>query len=113
MGLPHHQVFKDHLLRLIDIRNKSGKVDSETGRKLINLALFEDLNSQAEVFICGNEKTCIVILPPVTKIGEYSTADVFHGTFVREYLRLAKDLYQSGKPLNTAASIQVLQVLRS
>lgn len=107
IGPPRRQILKDHLLRCLDLRDPA---DRSEGYQTIHLSLFEDTHKQPEIFLCGNERRCLVVLPSTTgAIGEYSTAVVFTDpAIVRGYGDLTKALCAAGKPLATPADVQAL-----
>jgi hypothetical protein len=108
-GPPYHQVMKDHLRRLLKLRDPE---DREQGFKTIHLGLFSDYKRQFEVFILGNEHQASVILPSLLGVGEYNSGIVFTGRDeVEDLLRFVKDLYGWSTKVETLAEIQSLGVL--
>jgi hypothetical protein len=108
-GPPYHQVMKDHLQRLLKLRDPE---DRKHGFKTIHLGLFGDYKRQFEVFILGNEREVSVILPSLLGVGEYNSGIVFTGRDeVDDLLRFVKDLYGWSAKVETLAEIKSLRVL--
>jgi hypothetical protein len=108
MGPPRQQVLKDHLLRVLAMRSPG---DRSAGFKTIHIGLFEDDTAQAEIFLCGNEKTCLVVLPSLEGLGKYTTAMLFSNPdTVRSYLRLTRELYAAGKIIEDIGSVMGLNL---
>jgi hypothetical protein len=109
-GQPHHQVLKDHLLRLLKIRSPA---DRSLGFKTIHLGLYESAMRQFEAFILGNEQEALVLLPSFSGVSEYNSAIIFTDAEEVEGLkRFVKELYAGGKNLETTAKVEALKVLR-
>ena len=107
-GPPYHQVLKDHLRRLLQLRDPD---DRKHGFKTIHLGLYSDFGRQFEVFILGNEREASVILPSLLGVGEYNSGIVFTGRDeVDDLLRFVKDLYGWSSKVETLADIQSLTV---
>lgn len=96
LGPPTKEMY-DHVVKVIQTRPPADRVD---GEQVTFIHLFEDFELQPEVFLCGNERCCIAILPPMTSLGEYSTGYYFTATqHVDDYLRLTKELATKGREL--------------
>jgi hypothetical protein len=108
MGPPRNDFVKGHVRRLLNLRDPA---DRSEGYRTIFVGVFENDAQQPEVFLCGNERRCLALLPPMTGLGDYSTAIVFTGRdFVESYLRLTRELYQAGRKLDTLAAVDTLDV---
>ena len=110
-GIPHHKVFKEHLLRLLDIRDPK---DRSFGQKTIHLSIFKDYGKQSETFILGNEKVAMVLLPSLTGVGEYSSGILFTGLEEVEGLhRFVKEIYKLSEIIETPGKITALECLNT
>jgi pimeloyl-ACP methyl ester carboxylesterase len=114
MGPPRHQVLKEHLSKILSLRDPQ---DRTHGYQTVHLAMYHDLVAQPEVFLCGTERRCLVVLPAATgKVGEYSTGVVFtESSVVQGYHSLTKALYDAaisaGYRLETKSAVAKLNIL--
>lgn len=109
-GPPHHQMLKDHLLRLLEIRSPA---DRSQGFKTIHLGLYHGSAPQFETYIVGNEREVVVVLPSFSGVGEYNSAIIFHDPEEVEGLkRFVKQLYVGSEVVETRSKVQALSVLR-
>lgn len=110
MGPPRKKCLKEHLLKVLMQRDPR---DRSQGAQSVHLGLYPDSARQAEAFICGNEKMCLVVLPGATGgVGDYSTAAIFtDDRLVQGYSHLVKALYESGRRLETRRAVEALEVL--
>ena len=103
MGPPLREEMIDHLERVLQIRDPSSRAE---GHKTTHLAEFDALDRQPEVFLCGNEHTVVVVLPPLTGLGRYSAALIVTGLeYVNAYKDLVHELYSAGTPLEDAEAV--------
>ena len=108
IGPPRLAILKDHLLKLLQIRSPD---DLSKGYKTIHMGMFANEYLQPEIFLCGNESSVLAVLPPMTGIGEFTTAAFFTDPeLVDSYLRLTKDLYNKGRKIETVDSVKELSV---
>lgn len=97
LGPPRTQQMYDHVVSVLKTRPPSQRIG---GEQVTFIHQFDDLEAQPEVFLCGNERCCIAILPPMTALGEFSTGYYFTASqHVGDYLRLAKELCNKGTAL--------------
>jgi GntR family transcriptional regulator len=110
IGPPHHQVLKDHLLRLLEIRDPSGR---EYGVQTLCVGMVNDPVREPERFFVASERAAVVTLP------SFNTAGAFDSGLVLERSGDAQGLVQHGKALYAASqrledvdAIKQLPVLR-
>lgn len=109
MGQPRRPEVIEHLHRVLAVRDPS---DRSYGYKTTHLAVYDKPQEQWEVFLCGNERMCVAVLPSQGGIGKYSTAEVFTGPAqIRAYRHLVEQLYRLGTPLEDAAALGVLKLI--
>lgn len=105
MGPPWHKLLKDHLVEVLE------KYDKRTKLSIIN-----DFQKQPEIFICGNEKRCLVVLPSCGAwTGKYSTAVVFtEPKIVSGYQSLVESLWshRSGRSIKTIDEVNDLKIVK-
>jgi hypothetical protein len=109
-GLPHHQVLKEHLLRLLALRDP----DSRTaGKKTLYLGIVDDLHWEPERFFCASETRAVATLPSLTTAGNFDCGVVLLDP--RDAVGLVqhgKQLYPATRRLETTEAVQALLVLR-
>ena len=108
MGPLRRQQLKDHLLRVFGFRDPQ---DRTYGRQTLSVGMYTDLVRQPEVFLCGNERRCVALLPPLDGVGQYSTGRMFtQQKEVQAYRALVRDLYGRSTPLMNANAVEKLPV---
>jgi hypothetical protein len=106
-GPPWNQALKDHLLELIDLRNKT-----KHNRERIRISIV--MNKEylvSEQFVSANERRALVILPSFSEAGNFDTGMVFsQPEHVMRLIQYGEDLANLGRALKTRPSIQALPV---
>jgi hypothetical protein len=109
--LPYHQVLKDHLRRLVNLRRPE---DRNYGLKTIYIGLYRGHLRQFETFILGNERQALVILPSFLGVGEYNSGIIFTGRDEVDGLqRFVKQLYALSEIVETIDKVEALRVLKA
>ena len=109
-GLPHHSVFKEHLLNLLKIRDP---ISRNCHYQTLYIGLFSNYFYESEKFICANENKVLIVLPSINGIGWYDTALVStNKEFVKNMIRYVQELYSASEPYETIQQIKSLEVIR-
>lgn len=109
MGPPFRRVFKEHLLRLLQLRPPD---DRSLGYKTLHVGLFEKPLQQAEVFVAGNEKRALIVLPSRRGLGEYNSGLVVDDpVHARDLCNFVKQMYAAARPIEATAAIEALAAL--
>jgi hypothetical protein len=109
-GPPHHQILKDHLAKLLQLRNPN---DRSQGYKTIHLGLYANTLKQFETFILGNEREALVLLPSFTSMGNFDTGIIFSDPVEVESLkRFVQELYSASEVIETVEKIASLQTVK-
>jgi hypothetical protein len=109
MGLPFRKVLKEHLQRLLELRPPE---DRSLGFKTLHVGVFENSRQQAEVFLAGNEKRVLIVLPSRRGLGEYNTALIIEdAAYVKDMHNFVKQLYAASRPIETRQAIDELPTL--
>lgn len=109
-GPPHHQILKDHLLELLNIRNPS---DRSLGHQTLYLGLYDNTLRQFETFILGNETEVLVLLPSFTGMGQFDSGIVFSDKGEVESLkRFVQQLYSASDTIEKPAKVEALKPLK-
>jgi len=72
-GPPHHQVLRDHLLRLLELRDPA---DRSLGIKTLHLGIVEDTLTAPERFFCASEQMAAVPIPSLTSAEAFDSGVV-------------------------------------
>jgi transcriptional regulator with XRE-family HTH domain len=109
-GLPHHQVLKDHLLRLLALRDPESRAE---GRKTLYIGIVDDLLGEPERFFCASEGRAVATLPSLTTAGNFDCGVVLlDPQDAVGLVQHGKQLYPATRKLETPEAIQALSVLR-
>jgi len=111
MGAPYNQALKDHLVRVLTLRNPR---DRAHGYQTLFLGRFDNDLKESEKFICASERRALVVLPSLTSMGTFDTALVYEDeSDAQACVRFVQELYQASEPIETTQQVSALQVLRS
>lgn len=108
IGPPHHQMLKDHLLRLAEISTGPGR----DGPKSIFASMIEDLTHDAERFFVASERAAVAILPSVNSPANFDTAVLIGDPRIAQALQQHGRALYGGRLLESAEAIKALEVLR-
>jgi hypothetical protein len=109
-GPPHHQVLKDHLLRLLAVRDPESRTE---GRKTLYLGIVDDLRQDPERFFCASEHRAVATLPSLTTAGNFDCGVVLlDSQDAIGLVQHGKQLYPGTRKLETAEAVEALPVLR-
>jgi hypothetical protein len=110
IGPPHRQVFKDHLLRLLKIRDPD---DREYGLQTLYMGMVDDPMREPERFFVASEQAAVVALPSTTTVGNFDTGIVFEDPRDSQgFIQHARALYAGTQRLEDPDAVQQLPVLR-
>ena len=106
-GQPRHRLFKDHLLRLLEICDPG---DRQTiGVKRLYLGRVVD--NEPERSICASEREAVVIIPSLVTAGNFDSAIVFSfPEQARCLVSHVQQLYAGTKRLETPQAVEALEV---
>jgi transcriptional regulator with XRE-family HTH domain len=108
-GLPRHQVLKDHLARLVQLRDPT---DRSLGVKTLHIGLVEDTDESPERFFCASELMAVVPIPSLTSHEAFDSGVVFGPTAAARLVDHGRQAYAAASRIETVAEIGGLQVLR-
>jgi transcriptional regulator with XRE-family HTH domain len=110
VGPPHRQVLKDHLIRLLDLRDPA---DRTYGMQTLHLGMVEDQIREPERFFVASESQAVVTIPSLTAASNFDTGILLaHPLQARALVEHAKQLYAGSRKLETLAAVEALTVLR-
>ena len=110
VGPPHRQVLKDHLVRLLDLRDPA---DRTYGMQTLHLGMMEDEIREPERFFVASESQAVVTIPSLTAASNFDTGILLaHPLQARALVEHAKQLYAGSAKLETLTAVEALPVLR-
>jgi len=109
IGPPHSQLFKDHLLRLIELRDAN---HSNSRRKTLCISILDDLTNDHERFFVASERAAVVVLPSANSPANFDTGLLVNDPdYTRGLVEHGRALY-GRRRLETVAAVEELAVLR-
>jgi hypothetical protein len=107
-GPPHHQVLKDHLLRLLRLRDPR---DRGLGVKTLHLGMVEDTVAMPERWFCASEEMAVVPIPSLTSHEAFDSGVVLGAAPAARLLDHGRQAYAAARRVETAAQVAALEVL--
>jgi transcriptional regulator with XRE-family HTH domain len=108
-GPPHHQALKDHLLRLLGIRNPA---ERSLGYKTLYLGIVEDTIITPERFFCASEKMAAVPIPSLTSAEAFDSGIALGQVTAMRLLDHGRQVYAGARRVETPEQVGELEVLR-
>jgi GntR family transcriptional regulator len=110
IGPPHRQVLKDHLLRLLELRDPRSR---EQGFQTLYVGLLDDPLREPERFFVASERAAVAVMPSFNTIGNLDTGVVFdHPQAARGLLQHAKQLFAGTQRIEDVEAVRALPVLK-
>lgn len=108
-GPPHHQVFKDHLLRLLGLRDPD---DRSLGVKTLHIGMVKDTDRVPERFFCANEEMAVVPIPSLTSFEGFDSGVVLDASSSARLIDHGRQVYAAAQKIETLEQVRELSVLR-
>jgi hypothetical protein len=108
-GPPQHQVLKDYLARLVELRDPA---DRSLGVKTLHIGMVEDTDSSPERFFCVSEQMAVVPIPSLTSHEAFYSGVVFGPAAAARLVDLGRQAYAAARRIETLAQIRDLQVVK-
>ena len=109
-GPPRHQVLKDHLLQLLQIRDPH---DRSLGLKTLHIGIVEDDPGTPERFFCASESRAVVPIPSLTSSEAFDSGMLFEEAVSERLIDHARQLYAAARRVETADALRNLPTVRS
>ncbi|MGH3938466.1 MAG: hypothetical protein ACRDTG_07480 [Pseudonocardiaceae bacterium] len=109
-GPPRHQVLKDHLLRLVTIRDPH---DRSLGLKTLHIGIVEDDPDTPERFFCASESTAVVPIPSLTSSEAFDSGVLFEAAVAKRLIDHARQCYAGARKVETDQVLRDLPTVRS
>ncbi len=108
-GPPRHQVFKDHLLRLVKIRDPH---DRSLGLKTLHIGIVEDNPGTPERFFCASASTVVVPIPSLTSFEAFDSGVLFEACVAGRLIDHARQVYAGARKVETEQALRDLPTVR-
>ncbi len=109
-GPPRHQVLKDHLLRLVKIRDPH---DRSLGLKTLHIGIVEDDPGTPERFFCASESTAVVPIPSLTSSEAFDSGVLFEAAVAERLIDHARQVYAGARRVESDQALRDLPTVRS
>jgi len=108
-GPPHHQVLKDHLIRLLHLRDPG---DRSLGFKTLHIGIVEDTEGSPERFLCASERMAVVPIPSLTSHEAFDSGVVLGVAPAMRLLDHGRQAYAAARRIETPEQVGDLEVVR-
>jgi transcriptional regulator with XRE-family HTH domain len=108
-GPPHHQVLKDHLIRLLRLRDPH---DRSLGFKTLHIGVVEDLEGSPERFFCARAPMAVVPIPSLTSHEAFDSGVVLGAAPAVRLLDHGRQAYAGARRIETIEQVGDLEVVR-
>ncbi|MCK9875397.1 helix-turn-helix domain-containing protein [Frankia sp. Ag45/Mut15] len=108
-GPPHHQVLKDHLVRLLELRDPH---DRSVGIKTLHLGIVEDTALVPERFFCASEQKAVVPIPSLTSHEAFDSGVLLGRAAAARLLDHGRQAYAAARRVESLGEVRALDVLR-
>jgi hypothetical protein len=109
-GPPHHQVLKDHLLRLVTSRDPH---DRSIGLKTMHIGVIDSDPATPERFFCASESTAVVPIPSLTSAEAFDSGVLLEAAAAKRLIDHARQCYAAARKLETSQALLDLPTVRS
>jgi len=106
-GVPRHRVLKDHLVRLLELRDPA---DRSVGVQTLHIGLVEDTGSSPERFFCASERMAVVPIPSLTSHEAFDSGVVFGPAVAARLVDHGRQAYAAARRVETLAEVRGLKV---
>ncbi|MEV6801941.1 XRE family transcriptional regulator [Micromonospora rifamycinica] len=107
-GPPHYRVLREHLARLLEIRDPR---DRSLGVKTLNLGIEEDPLAPERFFV-ASERAAVVPIPSLTSHEAFDSGVLLGAGPASRLLDHGRQAYAAARRIETVADVQALDVLR-
>lgn len=108
-GPPHHQALKDHLLRLLELRDPA---ERSLGLKMLHVGIVEDTVTTPERFFCASEQMAAVPIPSLTSAEAFDSGVMLGPAAARRLLDHGRQAYAGARRVETPQQVGELDVIR-
>lgn len=103
-GPPRHQVMRDHLLRLLALRDPA---DRSLGLKTLHIGLVQDDRSP-ERFFCASESAAVVPIPSLTSAEAFDSGMLLGASTAARLIDHCRQSYAGARRVETVDAVRAL-----
>ncbi len=108
-GPPRHQVLKDHLLRLLKLRDPH---DRSLGVKTLHIGIVEENPDIPERFFCTSEAAAVVPIPSISSAEAFDSGVLFESGVAERLIDHARQVYAAARRIETEHALRALPTMR-
>jgi hypothetical protein len=108
-GVSHHQVLKDHLTKLLRLRDPG---DLSLSVKTLHAGMAEDVTASPERFLCASERMAVIPIPSLTSHEAFDCGIALGAEAGVRLLDQARQAYAAARKVETPEDVAGLDVLR-
>lgn len=108
-GPPHHRLLRDHLVRLLELRDPE---DRSLGIKTLHLGIVEDTVTTPERFFCASEQMAAVPIPSLTSAEAFDSGVALGAVAARRLLDHGRQAYAASRRIESRDLVKALDVVR-
>jgi transcriptional regulator with XRE-family HTH domain len=109
-GPPHHQALKDHLVRLLELRDPD---DRTLGVKTLHIGMINDIERSPEQFFVASERMAVVPIPSLTSHDAFDSGIVLGSGAAVRLLEHGRQAYAAAAKVETIELASRLKVMRN
>ncbi|WP_143174456.1 helix-turn-helix domain-containing protein [Streptoalloteichus hindustanus] len=109
-GPPRHPVLREHLLRLVTIRDPH---DRSLGVKTLHIGIVDDDLRTPERFFCASESAAVVPIPSLTSSEAFDSGVLFESGVAERLIDHARQCYAGARRVETEQALRDLPTVRS
>jgi transcriptional regulator with XRE-family HTH domain len=108
-GPPCHQILKDHLIRLLRLRDPG---DRTRGVKTLHIGVVNDPATSPERFFCASERMAVVPIPSLTSHEAFDSGVALTAAPAARLLDHGRQAYAAARRIETIEEASGLEVVR-
>jgi transcriptional regulator with XRE-family HTH domain len=109
-GPPHHRALKEHLVRLLEIRDPD---DRSFGVKTMHIGMISDTERSPERFFVASEQMAVVPIPSLTSHEGFDSGVVLDASVAARLLDHGRQAYAAAAKVETVEQANGLDIVRS
>jgi hypothetical protein len=108
-GHPRHLVLKEHMLRLLEIRDPE---DRSHGVKTLHLGIVDDIAVMPERFLCASEQAAVLPIASLTSAAAYDSGVRLGPRAAERLIDHTRQCYAASRTIETVEAVHELVVVR-
>jgi transcriptional regulator with XRE-family HTH domain len=108
-GPPHHQALKEHLVRLLELRDPE---DRSLGVKTLHIGMISDIERSPERFFVASEQMAVVPIPSLTSHEGFDSGVMLGASAAARLLDHGRQAYAAATKVETIEQADGLDIVR-